>query len=1013
MMPQRISMQAFGPYAGHQAVDFGPFQAKHLFLIHGKTGSGKTTLFDAMCYALYGRTSGDLRVGDEMRSHHAKDDMQTQVEFDFSIGARHFRVRRVPAQSRQKTRGPSMTKVQQKAELYERTTDEKNDGRLLATGHRDVEEQVQQIIGCDVSQFRQVIVIPQGDFRKLLTVGSDEREKILETLFSTTKYRTIQEQLKTIANQMKADCKEQLTRRSTLLESEECGNPEELSTLIEEKNKEVTALEKNVVTQKKALDAQSKVLTAAQKDEQQFVELEKAKQEEKELKKEKAGIDKERTSAAAAKKAAAVTDVYTQHHEKVQERKSVEQQLVESRKEETRAVSASKAAKLEEVTARKKQPQQKELEKECHQLQLMLPKVKDLEKLTTKLTQNRQAVKKHKDQLVDAELREQRLDKAITKNDGMLENTKALAAQLEASQLALKNGKEQVKDQEKIAGTRKDHTTATKKEAAAAKAMAAKEKALEKSKAEQDEIEKHWQESIATNLAASLTPGEPCAVCGSTDHPHPALPKPGTSVVDDSELQEARERVEQAEEKFNDAREDHRSWVTKKNTLENRLSDLTDDNIEAKSIDIKKLGKRVDDAKQSKKELTSFETMKKNQTAKKQDLKEEIKGIRKDLGKSENEKAGTTKAIETASKGIPKNFLDATKLTEAIEKKQTRAERIADEIDKRTETSREAEKTSTKAKTRTAADTRAVTTAKKAEETSNNRLKTRLAKKGFDDVDAYSKALMDEKNLLETEKDIKEYDNRCAANSERVTRGGKAVESLKRPDIDKLADARDTAEDGHTTAVKVHATGSTLLKQLKKTSAEVKAIEKEVARQEKKAAAYTRVSEVANGSNERRITLQRYVLTTILDDVVRAATVRLSRMSSGRYLLQRSEGGEDRRRAAGLELDVFDDHTGSTRSVRTLSGGEMFLASLSMALGLVDVVQDFAGGVRIDSMFIDEGFGTLDTDTLEQALATLVNLKPEGRMLGVISHVGELRERIDARLEIVSKKKGSAIEVHV
>ena len=280
-------------------------------------------------------------------------------------------------------------------------------------------------------------------------------------------------------------------------------------------------------------------------------------------------------------------------------------------------------------------------------------------------------------------------------------------------------------------------------------------------------------------------------------------------------------------------------------------------------------------------------------------------------------------------------------------------------------------------------------------------------------MDAYRKALMDDEDLLESEEAVKDYDNRCAANSERVSRGGKAVESLKRLDIIKLTEGRDTAEEDHTSAVKLHTAGSSVLKRLKKTSAEVKAIEKEVARQEKNAAAFARVSEVANGSNERKITFQRYVLSAILDDVVRAATVRLNQMSSGRYLLQRAEGGEDRRRAAGLELDVFDDHTGATRSVRTLSGGEMFLASLSMALGLVDVVQDYAGGIRIDSMFIDEGFGTLDTDTLDQALVTLVNLKPEGRMLGVISHVGELRERIDARLEIVSRKTGSAIEVHV
>ena len=864
-------MRAFGPYAGETVIDFEKLQGRHLFLICGPTGAGKTTILDAMCYALYGKTSGD-RTGEKMRSDYADSSERTEVIFDFMLGDKTYRATRSPAQMVDKKRGSGQTMAAMQASLSEL-----EDGKEINTLRTGIEEAAGKLIGLNADQFCQVILLPQGDFRKLLVAKADEREAILKQLFKTQRFSDFKDRLKDRLDAKVREKMEKQTREDQILSTAGAADEKQLASIVEEAEK---SLQEAVETTRKQEKESNEFREVYQKETAlmgHFTELDKALKQDAALKNEEGRMKEMEASLSLIRSARELAPYFDQLDGITQEGRQEAQKL------KTAKADMETYARLNET-----------LEK----------RIQELDAMKEKREEERKTALKMQDLVPKAKL------------------YGAAVQALKNAQNALSRAEEETKRLQASA------------EAARKARDAQKEKA--------DAVRKSYIDGQAFLLAEGLEDGVPCPVCGAIHHPAPARGGDYVAKAEDVErAQKEYERASAAYDRANDAKEKHSTGAYAK-----AMSDHAKADAQMKTLE--EIPEAYRDPKFLEMESTRLLT---------------------DIRKWEQDK-------ETAAAQLRKAGADLSASQAACRNAEERREELV----------------------------------KKYRETESV-LKEASDKAGFQSLDECKEWYKKKDTEESVRKTLEQYRADRKSTEERIKAEEQETAGKERPDMLALNEKSKALQDQLKKASERAAALKERTETLQKAVSDARAIEKELEDLRKEEGLIRGLYDLTSGK-KTRITLERYVLGTLLDDVANAANLRLLSMSRRRYSLHRmtDESGLGK---GGLSLEVSDSFTGRSRPANTLSGGETFLASLSLALGLADVVQSRQGGVRLDTMFIDEGFGTLDPDSLNSAMNTLIDLQNTGRMVGIISHVPELEERIDARLRVTPAEKGSKAEFEI
>lgn len=757
MRPLELVMNAFGPYAGEETIDFTRLGENRFFLITGPTGSGKTSILDAITFALYGTASGDLRDNRSLRSDYATPDRKTEVRFTFRNQDRTYEVTRTPEQVLNKQRGEGTRTVPAGASLVEILPE--GERKVLGTSNSAVTRAVEQLLGFQARQFRQLMVLPQGEFRRFLVADSKERKTILETLFKTGQYSALEDALDARAKVLKKQHEECRQKYQLLLESAGTHSPAALKQRIQEEQQQAKDLE---------------------------------------------------TQAAQAQKAASA------------------------------ALNTLQQGQQLAYTFQRWQEGQK----------------------------RKEALAAQADTIRDLQQRIRWLDEAL-KLHPIYDRTRKAKAQLDTAQALFQKAREDLQSaqerlRQQLASATETNTHALQEQMVRVREQLARMTAVS---------------GETVRLAQTLVPGEPCPVCGSPDHPQPAT-----------------------------------------------------------------------------------------QTR-----------------KAQEELARKTRAME-------EEIARLNRKQKALEKAQKEADQAAGSC-------------------KTAEENLAA--AQKAFEADREAYKTALDQSPFPDQHTFVAAhkALASKPLWQEQLD--RYRQQADSLQGELKILADQLKDKTPPDLAPLQEAvRQTGSTAHTLATRTGALQETLrreeaaLKQLEK-------LEKELDRLQEAYGPIGLLASTAKGDNSRKLTFSSFVLQAVLDDVLQTANLRLSKISQGRYSLYRSQDIVDARKEQGLGLEIMDAFTGQARAVTTLSGGEIFFTSLSLALGLSDVLESYAGGLHLDTILVDEGFGSLDPETLDSAISALLELQKGGRLVGIISHVAELKERISAQLEIIPTNQGSTTRFRV
>ena len=1020
MKPISLTIEAFGPYRDSVTLDFNELQNHSMFLISGPTGAGKTSILDAMVYALYGEPSGEVRKTDAIRSDFAEPQHMTRVDFSFAIGEAQYRVERLPKQLVAKKRGTGMREQNASATVYEMKDGE---WTVIATSATAIRDTIQRIIGFRKDQFLQVVLLPQGEFRKLLVASTSEREELLHTLFRTELYRRLQDALKSAYDEAKSGIEENVTKQSALLQS--IPHDEKIpvltiehvrellkdrephrDTLVVERDKAVAVVDQfNALRNEWALynQVQQSLIEATNK-----LDLVKEREKERSSLNEKVQFltgltpsyelykqlgDKQavlKTLETAFSDAKKSVDAATQHESKCTEDYEVLASHAETiqAKRTTLAQLRQQSEKFDELAL---------LNQELNILKSKL-ETQDREKSEAKLQAQHKLVAD-----LEAELVEVR--KQFQVNSKALESIPHIQEQLSQLQRYSELLSEKQKAQNDIDA--KEESLATLDES------------VKNSTVRLERLEHLMAEGRAFELVHLVVDNEPCPVCGSTEHPQLAS-KP--------ELYPTKEEVEEARAVRDGALQKRASEIGQKEALSVRLheldeqvkdqvsklkshiADFSEDTFDSIQQDLSSQMNRLTALRRDTEQLSGIITKNEHDLIEGKDKLAKLEIGHNELLNNLHDVAiqisSVQAKIDGLSKILPTTDLDAWH--KQIESLETEINTYDEQL-KLCKSSLDAAKEQLNAKR----GRLEILFAQVQEETKNLDGFYQEYVKSLQSIsvseDDFIDALGDYKALDAFRAELHALDEAFSTAQAVYDAALKHAQSVIEPSDTVSDEVYDTAVEKRDNLVGSLAAWDKETKHIETTLASLETLEQAMGEAREEITFLSRLNDLANGGEQgfKNVTFERYVLGAILDEVVYAANLRLQKMSRSRYSLERSDYTGGGRGKQGLDLAVMDAFTGQSRPANTLSGGETFLASMALALGLADVIQSYAGGIHMDTMFIDEGFGTLDPDTLELAMETLVQLQSSGRLIGMISHVPELKTRIPAHLEVTRGDDGS------
>ncbi|MGN7398990.1 SbcC/MukB-like Walker B domain-containing protein [Cytobacillus praedii] len=1039
MRPLKLTMQAFGPYAGCEHIDFTKLGSRTMFVISGKTGSGKTTIFDGISFAIYGKASGEDRNGPDLRSQFAKDETLTEVSLEFTLRNKTYFITRSPQQEKKKARGDGFTTIGAKAELYVYGKD--GNRQLLAANVRDVDEKVKEIMIIDSNQFRQILMIPQGEFRKLLTSESKDKEVILQRLFHTQIYKRVEEKLKEDAVDLRKMVEKQVDHRNQAIQNIKALYNEELkeylaagslndhlimpllqaeiSQMSEELEKLADQLkikqeERNTIQQKlyeaeaiakqlKAKDDLQNRKAVLEKEEEKFSLMEVqinlaqkaavlAQQEElcHHLKKE---VDESNRELSAIKEQITHLSIQLKEHE--------EKWIAEKEREPERKAIGEQISYLNNVKSDIESfaSVQKEVQELGRELDICSREKSALEELGKRIEKNIVALKDEK--------------QAIDQNQLKLVEVIHKLEQL-AGEIALINKFEDQHSRLEQATSQFD-----KRKEFLANAVAR----LADAKSMTLELEQKWLHGQASLLASKLHVGEGCPVCGS-EH-HPKLATTSTEVPNEKDIKMAKQQYDEIEKEKGSAErafyEAQSIVLSLEETLKNIIGDIQSQHPDLSPDDFSVYKESIMSKRQ---ELKATHSLLTTSVERLSDCEKELQTFEQDREKygselqKKHEQLNESTILYTEKKTYLNRMMESIpedlRSIDAFESRLKQSVKKQDELIHRLEVAQRLYQDSREnlLSVKTKYETIEINMKKTNEQLVREReaFVNRMKEQGFETYGEYNGAKKSNQEIKLLEKTFIDYREEVRSVNDRYNELHELLLNIERPDMAKLNEVFTDIEERIKSLQDVYTNLFMKKRDNEELATKINHINEDMKAFEEKYKVIGHLYEIAKGQNTYRITFERFVLASFLDDILNEANGRLRKMTSGRYELIRKTDRSKGNVQSGLELLVFDQYTGQERHVKTLSGGESFKAALALALGLADVVQQYAGGVSLETMFIDEGFGTLDPESLDQAIEALIDIQSSGRLVGIISHVPELKERIDARLEVIAAQTGSTTE---
>lgn len=1017
MKPLKLKMCAFGSYAGEETLDFSALGAKGLYLITGETGSGKTTIFDAISYALYGKASGSARSSYKMlRSDYAEGRAKTFVELDFLSGGNLYKIRREIT--------PHFSRKTEEVSYTDSVSLTLPDGTVIDRS-RDVDAKITEVVGLDRDQFAQIVMIAQNDFLRFLQSGTDERVKILRRIFDTGALRAFQDSLKSrakakddersaiIRDFQKHDVDHNSARQQFAQWEQEIQSDSEAVRLTDERLKELDkakeafaakiAVAKGLYKTFEELAAQQTALEEHAAKENDMSALSQRHQRgELALRKLKPFADKAAEAGSAhtkakkdfdtAKSDAQATEIALQQAEKaiatlppLEQAQSAFDALKQTWQETSERLNRLTALDGDCNAISVKQTALDQAQAELETLDAFiagLPTVEKTKEALDQLTREWERVSEKHSKLTDLQ----------TERDAIAGKQKRLETE-QAELVRLNDGYASVKRR-------------------------------------YDELYEQFLLGQAGIIAGTLREGEPCPVCGSSDHPAPA--KAPKEDVSDAKLKKLLTETDSAKKEADDKSNKCAVLLSETATLKDKFMQSLAAYLP--SVSWKDTGTELPNL------LAGTQAAVTNMAARKSADEKALSGLRENWEKSaERQKdlnsicAELKASVSTLTDRFLKDFdvftpgvvwkdariklsallgETAGQVPELTAKKnadETALAKLKSDWDAAKKAQTDSNTNLIKARALLSEREQREQDVRTQHEEAKKLLLSAISTNGFEDEADYALSLIPEDELAAIARQLADYDENGRRIRQDIERLSKETMGKEQPDLEKLTNAFDGIKDESEALRKKRddmmlrlESLSRILKDLKKSAGMLVRIEREYA-------AVKSLSDAANG----RLDFETYAQMAYFERVLRAANQRLKVMSQNRYVLLRKEEGGDGRRRMGLEIEVADSYTGKSRSANSLSGGESFMASLSLALGLSDVVQQSAGGVHLDAMFIDEGFGSLDAEVLELSVRTLSDMADGNRMIGIISHVSELRERIDKQVCVEKTHSGSKIRLVV
>jgi exonuclease SbcC len=1011
----RLILTAFGPFADTQTVDFRRVLDGRLFGIYGPTGSGKTSILDAICFALFGESSGDERQGADLRSHHASADVETEAQLVFELGPRRYHIVRRPAQTVAAKRGGGVTTRSHFAALYDATgmgleeITPASPGAVLA--ERKVEavaDKLHELLGYKADQFRQVVLLPQGQFRKLLIARSDERAAVLRGLFDVSIYERFVARLKADAAALRAELSEGTARIEGRLGAHGAGDLEALNTLLETAREEHSAWQTEKQSAENLREAARAALKEAEHVEALFQEQDAAETAARTLEQRAANMEAVRSRTLNAAAAAGCMPAYLALSD-------ARDLLARSQSEKTTCAEAAERARatLAITTSELAASNAQDAARQAAQARVTV--VEGYAERLANAEPLRGTLFQAQTDLADA-------DRALTAAKTLLgearrslatARTALQAAQAAQSDLAAARLSEAtlLAEEKSTAEYEKQSAGLTGIETRLARARAehiTAQQNLQQIQAVEAEAESALAAAQAVHLARKLADGEPCPVCGSLEHPAPANRDVAGEGLDQA-WRQAREGRHGAETVERAAAALHNNLEGERRQADEALARLSQPTRTSSAIAAEKTGllARIADLAPG---FDLAAAQARLQTAESGEAKIDAEVERRTA--SQSIAAAARDTASGALAGALADLPETLRVPEAANTELMRAWGKRDAMLAAHSAALATERTASQncataeanlasARARAQERARAVESAQAAFD--NALLEARLT------PEVYARAQPDIPSLPALQSQVSEFDRNRASAADRLSRAMFAIGNRSRPDIPALTEAATNADALVSGLDQALATKGRDIVALESSSRDVAAIHTKI---EAAKVIYGRVGELcalADGANAQRLRLRDYAISATFEAVLEAANQRFSRMSRNRFTLLRKQEVTDGRARSGLEIAVHDTHTDQQRDAHTLSGGEGFLASLSLALGLSDVVQAEAGGVKLDTIFIDEGFGHLDDETLDIALDALRDLVGHERAVGVISHVDAVKQQIPLGFDLTSSLRGSAV----
>ena len=1004
MMPLNLTISAFGPYPEQIIIDFTQFQESGLFLITGPTGSGKTMIFDAIVFALYGKSSGQMRESDSLRCDHAAKETPTYVEYSFALHDQIYTVKRSPkyyVEGRKTAKAPSALLTLP-------------DGKMVE-GVREVDHRIVALLGVDEKQFKQIAMIAQGEFTKLIMSSSEERERVLRNLFHTEVYQRLEEKLKEKLK-LYRDKYDHLLKRKNQLISELKIDSDDFDLYLHQQEALLQKQQQSLAQMQNQHESKKHTLQLYHLQNQRILKLENLSKQYQQLCLQEADFRTLKTQIMLLKQAKDTNYYYQiflqeqrQHDVLSQNLKAISLQLEKSLKNH-RQIN-EQYAHIDEMKNEKNALQDK--------VNVQKKLIDDIYRYHHDYQEKQSYLQEYQSKQEEFKLllqRTERLENSVLKDQETINDEARLKMEFELAQKKFQSANERKIKIHELSQLNDQYVLESDKRSDLQEIYQALEKEFYQEKNNFDEMEKLFYRQQAGIFASKLEEGKPCPVCGSLHHPQPAALLDEEVTTEKLNLQ--KRKVNSIQERFNDNRQQLMLKTQLLSTIQERIEqsseELRIDSELTKELFIKELNKTNMIEREIKKsyatmndELKYIQKLKTSIALSKKDLQK----YQQELEKRQLELTELNNQIHKIEGRLNESFAeyDIDDQKELYQQNQQQLHHLENTIDHLQQKFDKADKERLQLETKQEAFRNQMLQQDEKLNKAENDYLMHL-KQYESETDFFQ--LKDQIEEIESlEKTYQDHMIKKDSLAKQIASLQEEVQGLNYIELEDLETELKKLEADINDFVKEVNQSQIALALQKNKIEEIRQINSTMALDEEKYQRYLDLSNVTSGKNDARVSLERYVLAAYFEKILLYANEIMKKLTQGRYVMLRKDYASKGMAKQGLELDVFDYESGLSRDIRTLSGGESFKAALSLALGLSQMIQDHAGGIELNTLFIDEGFGTLDMQSLDQAINCLIELHQDNKLIGIISHVSELKDRIDRQIVISRERKESKISI--